>query len=251
MNPNPVPVIVGPRDICANQVAQLSTQVPYKNYVWKNNYGQTATSSTFSVNKDESITLNVVDYNDCAGSGSLQVTVHPIPTANAGEDQTVFLGNSAHLDGSSSFGGEAFLWTPGSSLNDASSMLPIATPPATTAYVLAYSNSLGCTDYDTVIVHVKDCKPLLVPNAFTPFNNDGIDDYFMILNPDDFYRLVRMEIYNRWGQLIFSTNDKNSKGWDGKYQGTEQQIDTYIYNIVAECGGGKLIQLKGDVTLLR
>ncbi len=251
VNPNPVPVIVGPRDICANQVAQLSTQVPYKNYVWKNNYGETAITSTFSAGKDESITLNVIDYNNCAGSGSLQVTVHPIPTANAGEDQTIFLGNSAHLDGSSSFGGETFLWTPGGTLNDASSMLPIATPPTTTSYVLVYTNSLGCADYDTVVVHVKDCKPLLVPNAFTPFNNDGIDDYFMILNPDDFYRLVRMEIYNRWGQLIFSTNDKNSKGWDGKYQGTEQQIDTYIYNIIAECGGGKIIQLKGDVTLLR
>ena len=151
-----------------------------------------------------------------------------------------------------SAGGDAFLWMPDNSLNDAHSMLPIATPAATTAYVLTYFNTqVGCADYDTVIVHVKDCKPLLIPNAFTPFNNDGIDDYFMILNPDDYYKLIHMEIYNRWGQMLFSTNDKNSKGWDGKFQGEEQPIGTYIYNITAECGGGKLMQLKGDVTLLR
>ena len=50
---------------------------------------------------------------------------------------------------------------------------------------------------------------------------------------------------------MFATNDKNSKGWDGKFRGVEQELGTYIYNVIAECGGGKLIYLKGDVTLIR
>ena len=252
VNPLPQPIITGPRDICANQIAYLSTLVPYQSYTWKDNYGITTHNDSLAISKDETVNLTIVDYNNCKGSANTQITVHPIPVANAGEDQTIFLGNSAHLDGSMSAGGDAFLWMPDNSLNDAHSMLPIATPAATTAYVLTYFNTqVGCADYDTVIVHVKDCKPLLIPNAFTPFNNDGIDDYFMILNPDDYYKLIHMEIYNRWGQMLFSTNDKNSKGWDGKFQGEEQPIGTYIYNITAECGGGKLMQLKGDVTLLR
>ena len=251
VNPLPQPIVSGPKDICANQIAVLTTSVPYKFYTWKDGYGNITHNDTLSINKDELISVDVVDYNNCKGGTTTQVTVHPSPEAHAGIDQTIFLGNSAYLDGSNSAGGDAYLWTPYNTLNDAHSMTPIATPNATTAYVLTYFNStLGCTDNDTVIIHVKDCKPLILPNAFTP-NGDGEDDYFMIINPDDYYKLVHMEIYNRWGQLIFSTNDKNSKGWDGRYLGELQQIDTYIFNITAECGGGKLLQLKGDVTLLR
>ncbi|MFM2047737.1 MAG: hypothetical protein RI955_283, partial [Bacteroidota bacterium] len=62
---------------------------------------------------------------------------------------------------------------------------------------------------------------------------------------------VRLEIYNRWGELVYATNDKNNKGWDGQYRGVNQEVGTYIYHVTAECGGGKLMNVKGDVTLLR
>jgi gliding motility-associated-like protein len=155
------------------------------------------------------------------------------------------------LSASKSYGGDSYLWSPKTTVDDATTMSPIVTPSTTTAYVLTYYNSaVGCTDYDTVIIKVRDCEPLIVPNAFTP-NGDNIDDNFMILNPNDYYRLIRMEIYNRWGELVYATNDKNNKGWDGMYRGASQEVGTYIYHITAECGGGKLLNLKGDVTLLK
>ena len=195
--------------------------------------------------------VDIVDYNNCKGSAFATVTIHPLPTADAGKGDTIFLGNSVMLDGSNSIGGDTYNWSPSSTLSNSNVMQPIATPSSTTSYVLCYSNSaVGCKDFDTVVIAVKDCKPLMIPNAFTPFNNDVIDDYFMVLNPDDYYKLVRMEIYNRWGQLIYSTNDKHNKGWDGTYAGQQQPEGVYIYNVVAECGGGKLLQLKGDVTLI-
>jgi gliding motility-associated-like protein len=114
-----------------------------------------------------------------------------------------------------------------------------------------YNAAFGCQDIDTVNITIRECDALRLPNAFAPNSNVPEDQTYHILNPGDFYRLVRMEIYNRWGQLVFATNDKNSKGWDGKFRGTDQEMGTYIYNVVAECGGGRVINLKGDVTLLR
>ncbi|MEY4875220.1 MAG: hypothetical protein RL708_369, partial [Bacteroidota bacterium] len=195
--------------------------------------------------------VTVTDVNKCVSQALTHITVHPIPVANAGEDQLIFVGNSAFLNASRSYGGDAYLWTPNRSIDAPTIVSPVVSPTETTPYILTYYNSaVGCTDYDTVIIKVRDCEPLVLPNAFTP-NGDNIDDYFMVLNPNDYYRLVRLEIYNRWGELVYATNDKNNKGWDGQYRGVNQEVGTYIYHVTAECGGGKLMNVKGDVTLLR
>ena len=252
VNPNPLPVIVGPRDICAGQVANLVTQVKYKTYNWTDVFGIVTHNDTLKIKQNETVSLNVIDFNGCIGNAaSASISVHPNPHADAGTGQIIFLGNSVMLDASNSFGGDTYAWTPASSLNNSQVMQPTATPLVTTTYLLAYTNSqVGCVDYDTLIIDVKPCKPLMMPNAFSP-NGDGIDDYFMILNPNDYYRLVSFDIFDRWGQLVFSTNNKNGQGWDGTYAGVAQPTADYFYTVTAECGGGKQIHLKGDLTLIR
>ncbi len=252
VNPNPQPIIVGPRDICLNQTSVLTTQVPYAVYNWVDGNGTVTHHDSLKVTVPETVSVNVVDYNGCVGNSSTTaINVHPLPHADAGSWQSIFLGNSAILDGSNSYGGDTYYWSPANSITNPNLMQATATPSITTVYQLAYSiAATGCVDYDTVTIDVKDCKPLIIPNAFTP-NGDGIDDYFMILNPNDYYRLVSFQIFDRWGQMVYSTNNKNGLGWDGNYLGNPQPIADYFFSIVAECGGGRLIKLKGDVTLLR
>lgn len=63
-----------------------------------------------------------------------------------------------------------------------------------------------------------------VPSVFTP-NGDGLNDYFF---PRQFLAKgltsFRMEIYNRWGQLIFETTNLEESGWDGRLNNTEQPV---------------------------
>jgi gliding motility-associated-like protein len=70
-----------------------------------------------------------------------------------------------------------------------------------------------------------------VPSAFTP-NGDGIND---LIFPDGWgiRRLNYFRIYNRWGQLLFETNEYR-KGWDGTFEGIPQNMDTYIYQAEVE-----------------
>jgi gliding motility-associated-like protein len=107
----------------------------------------------------------------------------------------------------------------------------------------------GCTATDSVIV-TQDCY-LDVPNAFTP-NDDGINDYFLprpLLGKG--LSTFTMNIYNRWGQLLFETNQTEGRGWDGKFNGISQPEGVYVYTIDVTFKDGQKEKHQGNVTLLK
>jgi gliding motility-associated-like protein len=59
------------------------------------------------------------------------------------------------------------------------------------------------------------------------------------------------QVYNRWGQLIYSNNKMDGKGWDGMIKGLKQNSGTYIWMVQATDIIGKLHFKKGTVELIR
>jgi gliding motility-associated-like protein len=57
-------------------------------------------------------------------------------------------------------------------------------------------------------------------------------------------------IFNRWGELIFETNNP-AQGWDGNKNGTPQPVDTYVWTIEGKDKDGKLIQKSGNFLLIK
>jgi len=97
---------------------------------------------------------------------------------------------------------------------------------------------------------IRDCY-LNIPNAFSP-DGDGLNDYFLpreLLSSG--LKSIKMEIYNRWGENIFSTTSIEGRGWDGKYNGVLQPMSTYVYIIDAEFDNNLKKNFKGNVTLVR
>jgi gliding motility-associated-like protein len=86
-----------------------------------------------------------------------------------------------------------------------------------------------------------------MPNAFTPghFGQNGI----IKVQSFGITALV-FRIYNRWGQLVFETNDPN-QGWDGTFRGNPQPMDVYAYTIETQFFDGTKTTRKGDITLIR
>jgi gliding motility-associated-like protein len=106
--------------------------------------------------------------------------------------------------------------------------------------------SLGCIASDSLTIREIN---IVLPTVFTP-NGDNQNDIF-IIRGGHAYELNRFFIVNRYGEIVFSTNDL-SEGWDGKYQGIDQQVGTYQYNIEAHLRGSKKkLHFKGNVQLLR
>jgi gliding motility-associated-like protein len=89
---------------------------------------------------------------------------------------------------------------------------------------------------------------IYVPRVFTP-NNDGTND---ILKPIlvGIAQFHYFSIYNRWGNLIFTTQDAN-QGWDGTFRGVPQPVETYLWIGEGIDTNGKKIVQRGMVSLVR
>ena len=99
-----------------------------------------------------------------------------------------------------------------------------------------------------------NCDPSIdIPNAFSP-NGDGFNDNLVIVGA----AIVGIDIiiYNRWGEIVFRSDDVGivnnpAFGWDGRLNGVEQEMGTYVYQLSATGGSGTTVQLQGNITLVR
>jgi len=120
------------------------------------------------------------------------------------------------------------------------------TPNETTWYYVYLDLCSGITLKDSVLVFVV--KP--VPNAFSP-NGDGLNDKFRIIGtPSENITNFNFRIFNRWGQMIFSTVDIN-EGWDGKANGQYCPAGVYVWEIFYENSKKTKVTNKGTVMLIR
>ncbi len=125
---------------------------------------------------------------------------------------------------------------------------------------LIANNAWNCPDTFQLpsVVTALAAGDIQFPNAFTPSNSgpsDGVYDPLSFTN-DHFFPLhagvedYKLEIFNRWGELLFVTEDPKI-GWDGYYRGQPAKQDVYVWKAYAKFSDGEETILKGDVTLLR
>lgn len=186
-------------------------------------------------------------YRACPESAFTDtIYVSPLPLVSLGTDTGLCFNGSAVTLKNLLSGGQttrSFSWNTG----DTSESIPVTHPGI---YSLTVSHKLsGCSNTATIEIK-KDCY-LDIPNAFTP-NADGINDYFfprqlLSRGIDKF----RMQVFNRWGQVIFASTEIDGQGWDGNFNGVKQPEGIYIYLISVEIKGSPHQQYQGDVTLLR
>lgn len=183
-------------------------------------------------------------YRACPeASGSRIVSIFPQPIINIGGDTSICKGSetitlSDHLNNNPL---ASYLWNTGERTRNITIVAP--------GKYYATVNINNCYASDTIEV-ANDCY-VNIPNAFTP-NGDGINDFFFprqLLSRG----LIKfsMNIYNRWGQLVFATETLDGSGWDGKLNGVDQPSGVFVYVIDATFKDGQEEHHKGNVTLLR
>ncbi len=113
---------------------------------------------------------------------------------------------------------------------------------------LTVTDPFGCYATQSLEVDPGTCCTLAFPNAFTP-NGDTKNDIFQPYY-SGYHRFHVFRIANRWGQTIFESANSSDARWDGNYNGVPQDMGVYYYYIKYDCGG-KTLEQKGDVTLIR
>jgi gliding motility-associated-like protein len=93
-----------------------------------------------------------------------------------------------------------------------------------------------------------------IPNVFSP-NDDGINDKWTLFSDADIEEISLMEVFTRWGDLVFRKEkfDPNDPdlGWDGTFKGDELNPGVYVYRIDILYGDGLRDQLAGDITIVK
>jgi gliding motility-associated-like protein len=104
--------------------------------------------------------------------------------------------------------------------------------------------------YDSVKVKIKACDcEILVPNSFTPNEDDRNDYFFPVLQCE--YSYYNMTIFDRWSNTVFITNNPNGR-WDGRFKGNLCPDDIYVYRIeTIEKGSERKSVSKGQISLFR
>lgn len=104
------------------------------------------------------------------------------------------------------------------------------------------------------VVCFDNCPGYWFPNVFSP-NEDGENDFFMALEPFSYIESINLVIYNRWGQVVFSSLDPSFK-WDGTNQESNMAVPSGVYYYICTVNSIRLsgivpVNLSGYLHLFR
>jgi len=106
----------------------------------------------------------------------------------------------------------------------------------------------GCIAYTSFIAYPAEEDVLDIPNIFSP-NGDGINDLWSVDLTN--YSDVTLYIFDRWGNLVTTSVDKNYVSWDGSYNGSDAIVGVYVYSLSFIDQNNNIIQRYGDITIVR
>ena len=206
--------------------------------------------------KDVVYTLSIIsDVNGCASlvtddmridvTPPIKVKTFPYDTIGYPGDQFQLLAVPSDSDVIN------YSWNPSVGLSDPTIPNPVVTVGAIgqdIQYQVITSTIAGCRGEGYVKVRVYTGPDIYVPTGFSP-NNDGKNDKFTPF-PVGMKSYNYFRVFNRWGQLVFSTTKLND-GWDGRFGGTEQASGVYVWMIEGLTKDNRIISKKGTVMLIR
>ncbi|MEA3495455.1 MAG: gliding motility-associated C-terminal domain-containing protein, partial [Bacteroidota bacterium] len=192
-----------PKDsfFCAGKSILLDAGNPGATYLWNTQ----STAKTIKVNNEGKYFVTITK-NICSIIDTTQIKEISNPLPFLGKDTILCLDKSSlFLDAGSWF---SYHWYPG---NETERIIEIIDEGI---YSVVVKNEFDCQGIDTILVKSLCNYKIFIPNAFSP-NDDGVNEIFTVVAPE--ILSFELQIYNRWGEKIFESNDQN-KGWNGKFK---------------------------------
>jgi PKD repeat protein len=188
------------------------------------------------------VILSANTANGCSSSVTKSISISQV-VISAGPDLITPTGQPIQLRGS---GGVSYVWSPSTYLDNDLSATPTSIPLNNITYYLTGTTAEGCVGFDTLNLKVYKGPAIYVPNAFAPEGRNRIFKPVYV----GIQELQFFTIYNRWGQVVFTTKDM-SKGWDGRVNAALQGTGAFVWVIKAKDNANKIIEQTGNVLLIR
>jgi gliding motility-associated-like protein len=186
----------------------------------------------------------VTGSNNCPDTATVVLNVLKKPTAIAGPDKSLFIGQSTTLNGIVGGTEVSFYWSPADFINNPLLAQPTAKPSDDILYTLNVKSINGCGEAKDEMF-IKVYKEIRIPSAFSP-NSDGLNDRWRILAIVGFPKAT-VWVYNRFGEVVFEGSGDQIE-WDGTFKGQASPAGAYTYLIDFKNGSPSK---KGMVTIVR
>lgn len=245
INPQPLVSISNVDPICLGEDVEL-TAFGANTYLWTPGEIE---GETITITPDETTVYSVIGYSNfqCSSEAEdvyVQVnTVPDIPLLTTSVYENCFIETPFTL---SSNWGESFLWESPESTTD---QFYTETPGN---YTLQAWDENGCSATESFAIINKCVTVIAVPEAFSP-NGDGLHDELEIKGKNfiDF----EMRIFNRWGEVIFVTDDFNTL-WNGEYRDEMMPIGSYPWvityrSINTDLSSSEVQTLEGSISIIK
>jgi large repetitive protein len=167
---------------------------------------------------------------------------------------TVITNDSVQLKLIYNFQPDSIFWSPAAYLTCSNCQFPFVKPKQYSTFFELWAWKNGCPAYANLQVISRKYRnhDIYIPNVFTP-NGDGTNDTFSPLNNPTVARIEKLQIYDRWGELIWEGYDFEPErlGWDGNFRGKPMNPAVFVYVANVLFKDGTKEKLVGDVTLIR
>lgn len=249
---SPIPIVNLGNDtvICEGEILTLNAYAQNATYLWQDN----------SVNSNYTLAVAgkyfvEVTIDGCSASDTINVIYSPLPNAIISGDYEVCYGDPCFIDvnltGSAPF---EITYTNGTEINITNVEDSNITANQSGIYTITnIVDQFGCIGNSSgsakVVINVCTLT-VFIPNSFTPGNDLKNEGFIPSMYDINDVKTFNMKIFNRWGEIIYETNEKEEY-WDGKYNNTIVQQGVYAYTITISDIYKKLYNFNGYVHLVR
>lgn len=228
-------------------------------YMYTINNGSLSSIPTFDRLTAGKYKMTVKDGNQCIDSIVVQlfepekVVVHI--TAQSDSIQTIRLGESLDLGSSYTPGDRimSWIWTPEERVDCADCPRIKSMPVVETLFTLTGTDQDGCMGKDELLVRVIPIHNVGVPNVVIPGQN-GQNSYVTIYGGSHIARIIKFDVFDRWGNLLFTRSDfppnQYQLGWDGTVQGRRLIPGVYVYSAQVEFIDLVSKDISGEILLI-
>jgi len=247
--------IIGDSILCNTPSESVSLEVndSFAEYLWSNSN----TSHSIITDQSGTYSISVTNANGCIAIDSFTVSsplgpqIAELPTIiefDCGE--TINLDPSIITDSP-----YTIQWAPSENLSCQNCLsTTIEQPVDNQTYQIIVIDEYGCLDSANVTTQVNVRKGIYVPNVFSP-NGDGNNDRFTIYGNSDLEKIRYLQIYNRWGELVFKNQNYlpniEDLGWSGRFKGKKLTSAVFAWIAEVEYCDGSYELLTGDILLVR
>ena len=227
--------------VCQGEFVEIEPEGEFVSYLWHDG----STASTFVTDQEGWISLEVTNAGGCSARDSLYLTVYELPLVDLGLDTVVCGDEGIVLDAGS--GWMSYLWSTGDISQDITVYMG-----DNNEYWVQVTDINSCVGGDTILVNNCSVEFYFrdIPTAITPSDGNGLNDFWVIDKLQSFSQ-AEVEIFDRWGTLVWRSEPGYSTPWDGRsMNGKEVPMDSYHFVIHLNTGAKQDI-VTGIITVIR